>query len=105
MVRQFDLLCVCLGMLTFSLVVLLGMLTLFCLYLLAYCCFCCIAIHFDLFNGQVAFVQLDTIKKNDVNFVIRQQMEGQSVFEIDQNSFKWQLLEKIPLLEDLELLF
>jgi len=62
-----------------------------------------VCIHIDLFNGQVAFVQLDTIEEDDVNFVTRQQMEGQSVFVIDQNYFKWRLLEEIPIIDDLEL--
>ncbi len=62
-----------------------------------------ICIHIDLFNGQVAFVQLDTIQEDDVNFVTRQQMEGQSVFSIDQNYFKWRLLDALPTLEELEL--
>ena len=62
-----------------------------------------ICIHIDLFNGQVAFVQLDSIEDNDVNFVTRQQMEGQSVFSIDQNYFKWRLLDSAPCFSDLEL--
>ncbi len=62
-----------------------------------------ICIHIDLFNGQVAFVQLDSIEESDVHFITRQQMEGQSVFTIDQNYFKWRLLDPIPNLEDLEL--
>ncbi len=62
-----------------------------------------VCVHIDLFNGQVAFVQLDKIKTNDPNFVTRQQMEGQSVLTIDQNYFKWRLLDKPPTLYDLEL--
>ncbi len=62
-----------------------------------------ICIHIDVFNGQVAFVRLDSIKNDDVNFVTRQQMEGQSVFSIDQNYFKWRLLDALPSLKDLEL--
>lgn len=62
-----------------------------------------VCIHIDLFNGQVAFVQLDSIQENDMNFVTRQQMEGQSVFSIDQNYFKWRLLDEIPTFDDLEL--
>jgi hypothetical protein len=58
-----------------------------------------VCIHFDLFNGQVAFVQLNSIKENDVHWITRQQMEGQSVFEIDQNYFKWRLLDPIPELK------
>ncbi len=61
-----------------------------------------ICIHVDIFNGQVAFVQLDNIEENDINFVTRQQMEGQSVFQIDQNYFKWRLLDPAPSLEELE---
>ncbi|QEP42643.1 restriction endonuclease [Ectothiorhodospiraceae bacterium BW-2] len=62
-----------------------------------------ICIHIDLFNGQVAFVQLDSIEDDDVNFVTRQPMEGQSVFAIDQNYFKWRLLDPAPCFSDLEL--
>jgi len=62
-----------------------------------------ICIHIDLYNGQVAFVQLDNIQEDDVNFVTRQQMEGQSVFAIDQNYFKWRLLDPTPSFIDLEL--
>ncbi len=62
-----------------------------------------ICVHFDLFNGQVAFVPLDKIKENDLNWITRQQMEGQSVFAIDQNYFKWRLLDSIPAIKNLEL--
>ncbi|MBN2063699.1 MAG: hypothetical protein JW745_02770 [Sedimentisphaerales bacterium] len=62
-----------------------------------------VCIHIDVFNGQVAFVRLDKIPENDVNFVTRQQMEGQSVLAIDQNYFKWRLLDQLPGLADLEL--
>lgn len=52
-----------------------------------------IAIHFDLYNGQVAFIRLDTIADDSVHWITRQQMEGQTVFNIDQNSFVWKLTE------------
>ena len=52
-----------------------------------------IAIHFDLYNGQVAFVKLDEIEDGDVNWITRQQMEGQTVFNIDQNYFVWKITE------------
>jgi hypothetical protein len=61
-----------------------------------------VCVHFDLFNGQVAFVRLDAIRENDLNWITRQQMEGQSVFEIDQNYFKWRLLDPMPSFEELE---
>ncbi|MDR3049762.1 MAG: restriction endonuclease [Elusimicrobiota bacterium] len=52
------------------------------------------AIHFDLYNGQAAFIKLDEIKEEDINWITRQQMEGQTVFNINQNSFIWKLTEK-----------
>jgi len=53
-------------------------------------------IHFDLFNGQVAFVKIDEIDDDSVNWITRQQMEGQTVFNIDQNYFIWKLTENPP---------
>lgn len=53
-----------------------------------------LAIHFDLYNGQVAFIKLDEIEDNSVNWITRQQMEGQTVFNIDQNYFVWKITEK-----------
>jgi len=60
-----------------------------------------LAIHFDLFNGQVAFIKLDEIEDDNVNWITRQQMEGQTVFNIEQNHFTWKLTDKPPLLEDI----
>lgn len=58
-------------------------------------------IHFDLFNGQVAFVKIDEINDDNINWITRQQMEGQTVFNIDQNYFVWKLMEKPPLFNEL----
>lgn len=55
-----------------------------------------LVIHFDLFNGQVAFVKIDEIDDDSVNWITRQQMEGQTVFNIDQNYFAWKLTELPP---------
>jgi len=52
-----------------------------------------LVIHFDLYNGQVAFVKLDEIEDNSINWITRQQMEGQTVFNIDQNYFIWKITE------------
>tara|TARA_B100001142_G_scaffold196887_1_gene195758 strand:+ start:385 stop:1170 length:786 start_codon:yes stop_codon:yes gene_type:complete len=60
-----------------------------------------LAIHFDLFNGQVAFVKLDEIEDDSVNWITRQQMEGQTVFNIDQNYFVWKLIDRPPKFRDL----
>ncbi len=53
-----------------------------------------LAIHFDLYNGQVAFIKLDEIKDSSVDWITRQQMEGQTVFNINQNCFIWKITEK-----------
>ncbi|GAA8345156.1 hypothetical protein HpDR29_03750 [Helicobacter pylori] len=52
-----------------------------------------IVVHFDLFNGQVACVEISQIKDNDLNWITRQQMEGQSVFNISQNFFDYKITE------------
>lgn len=59
-----------------------------------------IVIHFDFFNGQVAFVKIDDIEDNSINWITRTQMEGQMVFNIDQNYFIWKLTELPPKVED-----
>jgi len=53
-----------------------------------------LAIHFDLYNGQVAFIKLDEIEDDNINWITRQQMEGQTVFNINQNYFMWKITEK-----------
>jgi hypothetical protein len=60
-----------------------------------------LVIHFDLFNGQVAFVRLDTIEDDSINWITRQQMEGQTVFNIEQNYFIWKLTQNPPLYSDI----
>lgn len=62
-----------------------------------------ILIHFDLYNGQVAFVKLDNIENDSVHWVTRQQLEGQTVFNINQNYFVWKLTEVPPKYSTLEL--
>lgn len=59
-------------------------------------------IHFDLFNGQVAFIKIDDIEDDSVNWITRQQMEGQTVFNIDQNYFLWKLTDNPPNLTELQ---
>lgn len=59
------------------------------------------AIHFDLFNGQVAFVRLDTIEDDSINWITRQQMEGQTVFNIEQNYSIWKLTDNPPKFNDI----
>lgn len=54
-----------------------------------------IAIHFDLYNGQVAFIKLDEIEDDSVNWITRQNLNDGLVWNIDQNFFFWDL-EKVP---------
>lgn len=60
-----------------------------------------LVVHFDLYNGQVAFVKIDNIDDDSVNWITRQQMEGQTVFNVDQNYFVWKLTENPPKFTDL----
>lgn len=62
-----------------------------------------VCVHFDMFNGQVAFVRLDSIAENDLHWVTRQQMEGQTVFNIDQDYFAWRIMDPLPSLDGLDL--
>ncbi len=62
-----------------------------------------ICAHFDVFNGQVAFVRLDMIDENNLNWITRQQMEGQTVFNIDQGYFGWRIMNPLPPLDSLDL--
>lgn len=61
-----------------------------------------VCVHSDLFNGQVAFIRLSTISDNDVHWITRQQLEGQTVFNIDHNRFSWGLMNEPPLFDDLD---
>ena len=54
-----------------------------------------IAIHFDLYNGQVAFIRLDKVEDGGAHWITRQQMEGQTVFNIDQNNFIWKITDSV----------
>ncbi|EJB52126.1 type II restriction enzyme [Helicobacter pylori Hp M2] len=41
----------------------------------------------------MACVEISKIKENDLNWITRQQMEGQSVFNISQNFFNYKITE------------
>lgn len=60
-----------------------------------------LVIHFDVYNGQVGIVRVDNVSDTDVNWITRQQMEGQTVFNVDQNYFVWKLTENCPTKEDI----
>ena len=50
-----------------------------------------LAIHIDLYNGQVAFVKLDEIEDGDVNWIMRINLDDGVVWNINQNFFFWDL--------------
>lgn len=52
-----------------------------------------IVIHFDLYNGQVAFVRIDKLKELEIHWEKRDQFEGQMVFSIDKKYFIWKITE------------
>ena len=62
-----------------------------------------LAIHFDLFNRQVAFIKLDEIEDDSVNWITRLYLEDGIVFNIDQNYFIWNLSEEIPKYTEINL--
>jgi hypothetical protein len=55
-----------------------------------------LVMHFDIFNGQAGIIRIDNIDDKDVNWITRQQMEGQTVLNIDQNNFIWKLTDPAP---------
>jgi hypothetical protein len=59
-----------------------------------------ILMHFDFFNGQVAFIKIDAIEESNINWITRTQMEGQIVFNIEQNYFIWRLIDCPPKTND-----
>lgn len=60
-----------------------------------------LVIHFDLFNGQVAFVKLNDISDDNVNWITRINASDGVLYNIDQNLFLWRITEKPPRYSDL----
>lgn len=50
-------------------------------------------VHFDLFNGKVAIIDISAISDENVNWVHRQEFENQIVFSIPSESFKWAITD------------
>lgn len=59
------------------------------------------AIHFDLYNGQVAFVKLNEIEEGAVNWITRIHTDEGVLFNIDQNYFIWDLTKAPPKFKQL----
>lgn len=55
-----------------------------------------VAVHFDLYNGQVAFIKLDEIEDNSMRWLTRINLDEGVVWNIDQNLFFWNIAESCP---------
>lgn len=60
-----------------------------------------LAIHFDLYNGQVAFIKLDEIEDDSVNWITRVHLDEGLVWNIEQNYFLWNLSENPPIISNI----
>lgn len=56
-----------------------------------------LVIHFDLFNGQVAFVKIDEIDEDSVNWITRIYLDEGLSYNIPQGAFIWNIIQKPPL--------
>ncbi len=55
-----------------------------------------ILIHFDLFNGKGAVIDITNLGKKKLKYETRAAMEGKKVFEIPPSMFNWDLTKAIP---------
>ena len=55
-----------------------------------------ILIHFDLFNGKAAVIDITNLGKKKLKYQARAAMEGKEVFEIPDRYFNWDLTKAIP---------
>lgn len=58
-------------------------------------------VHFDLFNGTMAIVDITDIDENNIHWVTRAQMEGQRVFSIPDEAFRWYIPDELPYYLDI----
>lgn len=58
-------------------------------------------IHFDLFNGCVAVVDISEIDDANANYTENERFEGQIVFSIPKNAFKYNLVDPPPAFDDI----
>ena len=50
-------------------------------------------VHFDLFNGKAAVIDLSEIEDNNINYRINERFEGQIVFSIPDEAFMYKLTD------------
>ncbi len=53
-------------------------------------------VHFDLFNGTAAIVDISSLSDDNIHWVHRQEFEDQIVFSIPSESFKWAITDEPP---------
>lgn len=58
-------------------------------------------VHFDLFNGTAAIVNITNIDEDSMHWEARSQMEGQRVFAIPKDAFRWFLPDEPPCYMDI----
>jgi len=61
-----------------------------------------LVIHFDLYNGQVAFVNIDEIEEDSMNWITRINLDEGVVYNIDQNYFIWNIRKTIPKFSNID---
>jgi len=62
-----------------------------------------IAVHFDLYDGRVAFLKLDGIDESNPGWESRPQMEGQMVLSISEECFLWNMTDSPVKYKDMNL--
>lgn len=55
-----------------------------------------ILLHFDIFNGRAAVINISNLGNNNPNYIQRAGMEGKTVMEIPDAWFNWDLTMPIP---------
>ena len=58
-------------------------------------------IHFDLFNGRVAIIDISEIDDANTNYTENELYEGQKVFSIPSDAFKYKLVDPVPKFDDI----
>ncbi|MCF2624688.1 hypothetical protein I6E17_00655 [Fusobacterium perfoetens] len=58
-------------------------------------------VHFDLFNGTMAIINITNINENNTNWITRSEMEGQKVFSIPEKAFQWFFPDEPPYYLDI----
>ena len=58
-------------------------------------------IHFDLFNGRVAVVDISEIDDSNTNYTVNERFEGQTVFSIPADAFRYNLVDQPPAFDEI----